>query len=547
MRYTYDGTRGASIEQSGPKFRRRVLGLGAFLFLLSLLNIGFCSYYSYIGTACTNTALSDGQQLPFSITNYIYNVLPGPLGGATGLGIKTCAFTELNYNYSSFPMEGPKTIDHGNYTTTQLPASPTATWQACMVESNNAAGKMVSSFPTSMAFTGQQTLVYTWLAFAILYRSLCHYEWLLSTIAFMCYAVLGVVAYYSFNPYLPYPHQTAATVASLTYYIQPDMYDDSFLTYTPSYGTKQTMAPSDPVKIMMDDDECQKAYHFNLAFLVIQYMSVAIVVMLLIIAFSAEAIRRRYPLTNQLPPLKGTFVPCAICVICLIGYAVMVFAKASASILSLDIMKAKDQPASVFPFAQGSVDIATIFLIVTTMSVIRGATRSSTSAFRLSAVTAVLHVALVYPSIIGNYEVTNYNDMWKMGEDPVDLNTVSLDDPHTAFFGSGCKGFWNTYFLSYYNTAADVDAAAVQADDWVHPSNDQASDMCWYTWISFVAQSTIFVMMHFQIIACGMVYKSNKGRPTDVFDPQPPTAPGADPREEPLLGNETNVTVIGRI
>ena len=359
MRYTYDGTRGASIEQSGPKFRRRVLGLGAFLFILSLINIGYCSYYSYIGSACTNTALSDGQQLPFSLlAGYIAHTVP------TGLGIETCAFTELNYNYSSYPLESG---------TGQLPANPTASWQACMVESNNAEGKMVSSFATSMAFTGGQTLVYTWLAFAILYRSLCHYEWLLSTIAFMLYAVLGVVAYYSFSPYLPYPHQTAATVASLTYYIKPDMYDGSFLAYTPSYGNPAVAG--DPVKIYMDNDECQKAYHFNLGFLVIQYMSVSIVVLLLFIALSAERIRRRYPLTNQMPPLKGTTLPCIICVICLLAYAVMIFSKASASILNLDVMKTKDLPTSVFPFAQGSVDIATIFLIVTTMSVIRGTTR----------------------------------------------------------------------------------------------------------------------------------------------------------------------------
>lgn len=96
---------------------------------------------------------------------------------------------------------------------------------------------MVSSFPLSMGFLGGQTLVYTWLAFAILYRSLNHYEWLLSTIAFMCYAVLGVVAYYTFNPFLPYPHQTAATVATLTYYIKPDMYDDTFIPYTHHDGT----------------------------------------------------------------------------------------------------------------------------------------------------------------------------------------------------------------------------------------------------------------------------------------------------------------------
>ncbi|GMH48620.1 hypothetical protein TrLO_g3474 [Triparma laevis f. longispina] len=521
MRYTYDGSRGQSIETEGPRYRRRVLALGAFLGVLSIVNICMCSYYGYIGTACTNVALSDDQQLPFNLLTSIFN------NNYNGLGIKTCEFTDLNFN-ASIPFPN----GYGQ-------ANPTATWEACMVESNNAQGKMVSSFPLSMGFLGGQTLVYTWLAFAILYRSLNHYEWLLSTIAFMCYAVLGVVAYYTFNPFLPYPHQTAATVATLTYYIKPDMYDDTFIPYTHHDGTVE--------KVPMEN--CDSAYNFNLAFLVVQYMSVSVTVMLLFIAFSAERIRRRYPLVNQLPPLKGTFFPMTICVICLLAYAVMVVSKAQASITSLDIIADKDSPSSVFPFAQGSLDVPTVFLIVTTMSVIRGTTRSSTSAFRLSAVTAILHIALVYPNIVGNYEVTKYNDMWKMGTDPVNLADPSeADGDATAIFGSGCKGFWNTYFLSYYNTAADVDRDVLLADDWIHPTSEQSTTLCYGTWISFIAQATIFVMMHIQVIACSMVYKQNKGRPTDVFDPQPPTAPGhGDDRSEPLLGQANNITVVGRI
>ncbi|GMH90084.1 hypothetical protein TrVE_jg3443 [Triparma verrucosa] len=522
MRYTYDGSRGQSIETEGPRYRRRVLALGAFLGVLSIVNICMCSYYSYIGTACTNTALSDSQQLPF---NLLASIIPTQYNG---LGIKTCEFTDLNFNYSI-----PFPDGYGQ-------ANPTATWQACLVESNNALGKMVSSFPTSMGFLGGQTLVYTWLAFAILYRSLNHYEWLLSTIAFMCYAVLGVVAYYTFNPFLPYPHQTAATVATLTYYIKPDMYDDTFISYTHQDGTIE--------EVPMED--CGTAYNFNLAFLIVQYLSVSVTIMLLFIAVSAERIRRRYPLTNQLPPLKGTFLPMTICVICLLAYGTMVISKAQASITSLDIIKDKDSPSSVFPFAQGSLDVPTVFLIVTTMSVIRGTTRSSTSAFRLSAVTAILHIALVYPNIIGNYEVIKYNEMWHMGYDPVDLNSPTEEDGTTTqLFGTGCKGFWNTYFLSYYNTASTVDKAVLIADDWIHPSHEQSSALCWDTWISFIAQATIFVMMHAQVVACSMVYKQNKGRPTDVFDPQPPTAPGhGDDRSEPLLGQENNnITVVGRI
>jgi len=281
-RYTYDASRGPSIEHEGPRYRRRVLALGAFLGVVSIVNIAMCCYYSYIGGGCTSTNLSDttNSDFPSSVIEYLQN--------GKGLGIHTCPFTEF-----------------GDVNATGY-FNPSATWEACMVNSNNPNGKMQSAFTTSMAFTGQQTLVYTWLAFAILYRSLCHYEWLLSTIAFMMYAILGVVGYYSFSPFLPYPHQTAATVASLTKYIKPDMYDDSFFTYTYCSGaissstdqracsvfdSGQTVPTTQNVQIPMDN--CDKAYHYNVAFLIVQYISVFIVLCLLVIAFSAERIRRR--------------------------------------------------------------------------------------------------------------------------------------------------------------------------------------------------------------------------------------------------------------
>ncbi|GMI23040.1 hypothetical protein TeGR_g9670, partial [Tetraparma gracilis] len=402
-------------------------------------------------------------------------------------------------------------------------------WQACLVEGNNSGGKMVSSFSTSMAFTGQQTLVYTWLAFAILFRSLCHYEWLLSTIAFMLYAVLGVVAYYSFNPFLPYPHQTAATVASLTYFIRPEMYDNTGYTVTDANGDKEFIL----------NDSCDKAYHWNLSFLVVQYASVAIVVLLLGIAFSAERIRRRYPLQNPFPPLTGTTVPCVISAVVLAAYAVMVVSKADASIVNLSIMKDNLAANNGFPFAQGSVDICTVMLIVATMSVIRGTTRGSTSAFRLASVASILHIALVYPIVVGNYEVMDYNSMWTRG----DYYGPDASGGLSHIFGTGCRGFWATYYLSYYNDPNDLDLTKLLTGNFVFPSKEQSDSLCNDTWVSFVAQGIIFVLMHFQIVFCGMVYKQNKGRPTDIYDPQPPSAP----HQEPLLQGAGTVAVAGRI
>ena len=212
--------RGPSIHEEGPKFRRRVLFLGAFLCCLTIVNVTMGSMYSNIGGACLSTATCKA-----------------------GEPCKMCEY------------------DIGS------------DWQACMGMTNNPvtqqAGKMVSNFATSMAFMGQATLVYTWLGFVVLFRSLCHYEWLPSTIAFLLYAVVGVVAYYAFNPFLPLPHQTPPTVASMSVYIREDMYDQ------------------------LDNTGCDTAYHFNLWFLIVQYTSVGVVVLLLIIAFKATLIWMR--------------------------------------------------------------------------------------------------------------------------------------------------------------------------------------------------------------------------------------------------------------
>jgi hypothetical protein len=240
------------------------------------------------------------------------------------------------------------------------------------------------------------------------------------------------------------------------------MYDNTGYTVTDANGDKEFIL----------NDSCDKAYHWNLSFLVVQYASVAIVVLLLGIAFSAERIRRRYPLQNPFPPLTGTTVPCVISAVVLAAYAVMVVSKADASIVNLSIMKDNLAANNGFPFAQGSVDICTVMLIVATMcvassllapppltfslsypsssllrSVIRGTTRGSTSAFRLASVASILHIALVYPIVVGNYEVMDYNSMWTRG----DYYGPDASGGLSHIFGTGCRGFWATYYLSYYN------------------------------------------------------------------------------------------------
>ena len=230
----------------------------------------------------------------------------------------------------------------------------------------------------------------------------------------------------------------------------------------------------------------------------------------------------RYPTNNDLPPLAGYKFAVGLSSIALFGYAVMVVSKASASVTMLDQIQnpAEGSPelGYMFPFAQGTVDVATIMLIVSGMSVIRGTSRQSTSAFRLASVAAVLHVALSYPSVVGNLETMKENELWHTGKFPT--NIIARD-------GYGCSNFIYLYFAQYYSE--------------VLPTQDHASAFCRDVKFAGYAQMLIFGVMHLQIFACLFVYKKNKGRPTDIYDPAPPTAPNA----EPLLRNNNNVLIVG--
>ena len=477
-------------------------------------------YYSYIGGGCTSTSVSDAVSQPFDIIKFL-------TGQGAGLGIETCPFTSL-----------------GNYDDEEGRYKPTATWEACIAATNNPKGKMQSSFATSMAFVGQQTLVYSWLAFAVLYRSLIHYEWLLSTIVFMLYALIGLFCYYPFDPFLPYPHQTAATVSSLSKYVNHNMYNGTYILYTS--GSSRSDPPT-AVEHKVPIDDCHKAYLFNEIFLVVQYLSVAIVFALLIVAVRAELTRRRYQLIPKPVPLKLTLAPNVIAFLCFAAYAVMTAFKGMASVTNLDVITANDSPASVFPFAKGSVDVPTVFLIVTTMGVIRGTTRGSTSAFRLAAVAAILHVCLLYPIITGSVEVIRYNDIFSLGKDAFNAEDSNPDTSLRKFFGTGCKGFWQTYYLSFYNDAEAMSTSDFITQNFVHPSPDQASALCRDTWYVFYSEVVVFALMHLQVVACFVVYRANGGRATEmltgIYDPQPPLPRGVPVpvyedagRGDPLLG-----------
>jgi len=121
-----------------------------------------------------------------------------------------------------------------------------------------------------------------------------------------------------------------------------------------------------------------------------------------------------------LPPLKGYLPAVIISAVAFLLYAVTIIFKAMVSVTMLQQFQDPGQfsidEAYMFPFMQGSIDVATIMLVVSGMSVIRGVSRQSTSAFRLAAVAALLHVLLVWPVIVGNLKVSEPRGEARRGE-----------------------------------------------------------------------------------------------------------------------------------
>jgi hypothetical protein len=67
---------------------------------------------------------------------------------------------------------------------------------------------------------------------------------------------------------------------------------------------------------------------------------------------------------------------------------------------------------SWLPFRSNQLNLQTVLLIITVMSVLRGHFKQSISAFRLAAVTSLLSVIIMWPTLVGSMETMNENKLW---------------------------------------------------------------------------------------------------------------------------------------
>ena len=94
-------------------------------------------------------------------------------------------------------------------------------WQECLVYADREMLLLNSNYysvlPTAMSVIGEQTVVFVFFALMVVYRGLFRYDWLPSTLAMCAFQLGAVLIYYGTSPTVPFPTETKATLASLTY------------------------------------------------------------------------------------------------------------------------------------------------------------------------------------------------------------------------------------------------------------------------------------------------------------------------------------------
>ena len=211
-----------------------------------------------------------------------------------------------------------------------------------------------------------------------------------STLAFVFYSIIGCFCFFSFSPAIPFPSELTANVLTLMAFVKPDMYEDV------DFGTDDDIINRNHKGSSgaYGGGVCDSAYDYNMFFLMVQYISIGLVVVLFVIGCLAESRRRKVGIINNdrthatreptfnpsatlagfsfanWPTLKATNTPMFMSLIAFIGFFVMLFGKNYAALIALEcINHLIDQgtngvPKTYFPFSAGGLDIVTILFVV---------------------------------------------------------------------------------------------------------------------------------------------------------------------------------------
>jgi hypothetical protein len=290
------------------------------------------------------------------------------------------------------------------------------------------------------------------------------------------------------------------------------------------------------------DVDCSGAHTLNLAFIIVNYLFVGITLGVLLVLIKAEIARRsnrqtyrqRYFMRGDAEGdfMVGVKTPHFLIALAALGFLTFQSAKLDASLNALEssqnwplidlhntpgmyIKELVPNPFSTkikpladmtvypkiaydlvfningwLPSKKPYINIDTILLIVTTMSVIRGGTRQSVSAFRMASVSSALYVIVSWPVIVGNMENMQSAELWPWNE------------------RKKCTDFFTGKAFLY-------------------PNSDQSEALCTDTQLAVIGSLVVFIAMNLNIFACLRVFVYNKNRQSmtaddiaqDSFDP----------------------------
>lgn len=343
----------------------------------------------------------------------------------------------------------------------------------------------IGNFLPSLSYIGVQAIIFSVLSQALLHRSLRDLPWLASTNAFILWSIFAIFTYYTVSPVLPVPTQTNATL--LLFLI---------------YGTSEKKYND----LNNGDNVCGLAFNYLWVYLWFLLLIVFITLGNLLLGLYVQWKIPPNPDRSKYQNLTNTTFPLvAACSLCF-SYILFVIAKVSSSSNALysiseftvSITEAGAErlpvwyPTVWFPFATPSFDMPTVLFIFTFMSIIRGYTVQSVSAFRAACGTSIIYIAAAYPIIVGAFQFYHSEDFYNYDN----CYNYFLKPSTTAFFG--------------------------------YPSTAEAQDYCNSFRLSLVGGLGLFASMHFVAVSCYIAFTGNSHRKSGHFEPLEPGAGGGE-------------------
>jgi hypothetical protein len=247
----------------------------------------------------------------------------------------------------------------------------------------------------SLRYIGFQSVIFSLICHAALNRALRHPTWLPATISVMIWCFVAVLTYYTIDPILPIPTETNGTTLLFFFYSKKYIFDE----------------------INSGDNLCSVAYQTLWAYLTLLVCILFNMGACILLACRAEVVRLSLPNRKIFQPLSYTRTPTLICGLIILLYALIVMLKISTSVTMITaihdfhqtLVEVAKQGTGIwfdqnfYPFQKGSLDLSSLLFVGTIASVIRGYSRESTSAFRLSATLAFAYSITSYPGLVGAF------------------------------------------------------------------------------------------------------------------------------------------------